>query len=195
MRALRNCRARPRRHRYRGWQHYQRSSAHNYDRAGSAKLASGFMRRDFGGAVGDDICVTGTLGDAALGWRLLAGKPQRSRSRTHEYEKKIASRKSFLSSAFPFPPRRRGSTPAARALQRFRPVPGRYRFSATALCRTLGHILERSSVGAEIDASRIPDFLPHIGRIVGDDLSLALGWRRRLRIALFASAPGIARLN
>jgi len=52
----------------------------------------------------------------------------------------------------------------------------------------LGHILERSNVGAEIDASRIP-ISPAYRAIVGDDLSLALGGDEDYEL-LFCVRPG-----
>ena len=140
------------------------------------------MRRD-AARVGDDICVTGTLGDAALGWRLLAGKLNaRAVARTNTKKDRVA--KKFLVERFLRPKAR---LDAGARLAALRPVPAAIDLS-DGLVQDLGHILERSSVGAEIDASRIPISSAYRA-IVGDDLSLALGGGEDYEL-LFCVRPG-----
>ncbi len=116
------------------------------------------LRRD-AARPGDQIYVTGTLGDAAAGWRIL--------------DRRLTARgaaRSFLV--------RRALTPTARlaagqALSRMRPAPAAIDIS-DGLLRDLRHILERSSVGAEIDTDAIP-LSPAYRAAMRGDLELALG--------------------
>jgi thiamine-monophosphate kinase len=117
------------------------------------------MRRDTARS-GDEIFVTGTLGDAAIGWRILAGKLKAPKNRSAT--KYVVER--FLS------PRAR--LYAGQWLAAIRPTPASIDIS-DGLMQDLGHILERSGVGAEIDASRIP-VSPAYRASMGDDLSHAL---------------------
>jgi thiamine-monophosphate kinase len=98
------------------------------------------LRRDTA-REGDEIFVTGTLGDAALGWRILAG----------EVEASGAARK-FLVSRFIGPQAR---LDAGQQLSRMRPTPAAIDIS-DGLLQDLGHILERSGIGAEVDLAAIP---------------------------------------
>jgi thiamine-monophosphate kinase len=117
------------------------------------------MRRD-AARVGDEIFVTGTLGDAALGWRILAGKLK---------PKKNGAATKYLVERFLSPHAR---LHAGQRLATLRPTPAAIDVS-DGLMRDLGHILERSGVGAEIEASRIP-VSPAYRALMGDNLQYAL---------------------
>ncbi len=130
------------------------------------------MRRD-AARIGDEIFVTGTLGDAALGWRLLAGK-LRARGKSRAY----------LIDRFRRPPLR---VAAGKRLTRLRPAPAAIDIS-DGLLQDLGHILERSRVGAEIDATRVPVSAAYRA-IMGDDLSHALSGGEDYEL-LFCVRPG-----
>lgn len=130
------------------------------------------LRRDSARA-GDEIFVTGTLGDAALGWRILAGK-RRVRS---------ASRRRLLSRYLA--PTARLS--AGRRLAALRPAPAAIDIS-DGLLQDLGHLLERSGVGAEVDAASIPVSTAY-REVAGPDLSLALSGGEDYEL-LFCIRPG-----
>lgn len=141
------------------------------------EVGRGVMRRD-AARVGDDIFVTGTLGDAALGWRLLAGKLKIANT------KRYRAAREFLVERFLRPSAR---LDAGARLAALRPTPAAIDIS-DGLMQDLGHILERSRVGAEIDASRIPTS-PAYRAMVGDDLSHALGGGEDYEL-LFCVRPG-----
>ena len=107
---------------------------------------------------GDAIYVTGTVGDAALGLRLLSGN-SRARGRTRK----------FLIDRFLNPTAR---LDAGRALARIRPTPAAIDLS-DGLWQDLGHVLERSGVGAEIDPALLP-LSPAYRAVAGTDASYAL---------------------
>ncbi len=115
------------------------------------------MRRD-AARPGDDIFVTGTLGDAALGWRILANEVRAQRRARR-----------FLVNRYLAPTARLG---AGARLARLRPVPAAIDIS-DGLLQDLSHVLDSSRVGADLDESKIP--LSTGYRLVArDDLSHAL---------------------
>ncbi len=108
---------------------------------------------------GDDIFVTGTVGDSSAGLAILSGK----------LAARGAARKFLIERHLNPTPR----IEAGLALAKLRPTPAAIDIS-DGLLQDLGHILERSRVGAEIDAAAIP-LSPAYRSAMGDDLSLALG--------------------
>ncbi len=146
------------------------------------EAGAGVLRRD-AARVGDDIFVTGTLGDADLGWRLLAGKIN-ARVSARANSKNYRAAKKFLVERFLRPSAR---LDAGARLAALRPVPAAIDLS-DGLMQDLGHILERSRVGAEIDASRVPISSAYRA-IAGDDLSHALGGGEDYEL-LFCVGPG-----
>lgn len=136
------------------------------------------MRRDTA-RVGDEIFVTGTTGDAALGWRLLAGALNpRGKVRNG------AAAKRFVINRFLRP---RARVLEGRRLVAIHPTPAAIDIS-DGLAQDLGHILDRSGVGAEIDASRIP-VSPAYRVLIGRDLELALTGGEDYEL-LFCLRPG-----
>ncbi len=122
---------------------------------------------------GDEIFVTGTVGDAAAGLRILDGK----------LAARGAARK-FLINRFLEPTAR---LTAGRKLARLRPAPAAIDIS-DGLCQDLGHILERSGVGAEIDVEAIP-LSPAHRAAIGGDPELALNGGEDYEL-LFCLKPG-----
>ena len=98
------------------------------------------MRRDLARA-DDDIFVTGTVGDSSAGLAILMGK----------CDARGAVRKFLIERHLNPTPR----IEAGLALAKINPTPAAIDIS-DGLLQDLGHILERSSVGAEIDARAIP---------------------------------------
>ncbi|HEY6298184.1 MAG TPA: thiamine-phosphate kinase [Candidatus Binatus sp.] len=140
----------------------------------------GVMRRD-AARPGDEIFVTGTLGDAALGWRILAGKLE-ARGNT----KKNRAAEKYLVERFLRPHAR---LYAGQRLAALRSAPAAIDVS-DGLIQDLGHILERSGVGAEIDALRIP-ISPAYRALMGDDLVHALTGGEDYEL-IFCVKPGRA---
>ena len=138
----------------------------------------GVMRRD-AARPRDEIFVTGTLGDAALGWRILAGK-LKARG---DGRKDRAARK-YLAERFLHPGAR---LYAGQRLAAIRPAPAAIDVS-DGLMQDLGHILERSGVGAEIDASRIP-VSPAYRALMGGDFVHALTGGEDYEL-IFCMKPG-----
>ena len=115
------------------------------------------MRRDTARS-GDAIYVTGTVGDAALGLRILG--------------KKLAARgaaRAYLINRLLQPTARLA---AGARLTRLRPPPSAIDIS-DGLHQDLGHIVERSKLGAEIEAGLIPLSVAYRAT-VGDDPRIAL---------------------
>jgi len=98
------------------------------------------MRRD-AARPGDKIYVTGTVGDAALGLRILQNKISAAGS-AREY---LVKR--FLQPA--------AQVAAGRKLARIKPSPAAIDIS-DGLWQDLGHVLERSEVGAKVDSTALP---------------------------------------
>ena len=115
------------------------------------------LRRDTARA-GDTIYVTGTLGDAAAGLRILTGR-LRAGPRARR----------FLVNRFLQPTAR---IEAGMRLARIAPAPAAIDVS-DGFWQDLGHVLGRSGTGAEIDASTIP-LSPAYRAAVGCDPTLAL---------------------
>jgi thiamine-monophosphate kinase len=121
------------------------------------EVARQALRRDTA-REGDEIFVTGTLGDAALGWRIMAGK-LRARNNARK----------FLVARFVAPPAR---LTAGRKLARMRPLPAAIDIS-DGLLQDLGHILERSGVGAEVELEAVPRSSQYLA-VMQDQMDLAL---------------------
>lgn len=115
------------------------------------------LRRD-GAKPGDDIFVTGTIGDAACGWRILGGE-LRARGTTRD----------FLTGRFRTPTAR---IEAGRRLAAMKSASAAIDVS-DGLMQDLGHIVKRSGVGAEIDANTVP-VSPAYRALMSTDLGLAL---------------------
>jgi thiamine-monophosphate kinase len=120
-------------------------------------VSGGSLRRDNARA-GDSIYVTGTIGDAAVGLRILDGK----------LKARGAARK-FLVDRFLSPTAR---VDAGRKLAQMRPHAAAIDLS-DGLWQDLDHILEVSGVGAEIDPAAIP-LSPAYRTVIGDDPAVAL---------------------
>lgn len=132
----------------------------------------GVMRRDLA-RVGDDIFVTGTVGDSSAGLAILSGK----------LKVNGAAEKSLIERHLNPAPR----IEAGLALARLLPTPAAIDIS-DGLLQDLGHILKRSGVGAEIDAVAIPVSSAYRAAM-GDDLTLALGGGEDYEL-LFCARPG-----
>ena len=120
--------------------------------------SGGVMRRDLARA-GDDIFVTGTVGDSAAGLAILLGKRAA----------RAAARRFLLERHLNPTPR----IEAGLALAELRPTPAAIDIS-DGLLQDLGHICARSSVGAEVEARALPVSSAY-HEAMNDDLSLALG--------------------
>lgn len=136
------------------------------------KLTGAPLRRDRA-RPDDEIYVTGSLGDAAAGWRILAGRLRTGREARR-----------FLVDRFLRPPDR---TAAGLRLARIRPVPAAIDLS-DGLLQDLGHILERSGVGAELSTDALPRSQAYRAAL-GDDPALALTGGEDYEL-LFCVRPG-----
>ena len=130
------------------------------------------LRRD-AARVGDEIFVTGTVGDATLGWQILAGK----------LSARGPSRK-FLIDRFLCPTAR---LTAGQRLTLINPPPAAIDIS-DGLWQDLGHVLERSGVGAEIEAATLPLSAAYRA-VAGDNLEFALSGGEDYEL-LFCLRPG-----
>lgn len=116
------------------------------------------LRRD-AARPGDTIYVSGTLGDAGAGLRILSGR-MRARGAARD----------FLIGRLLRPTARLA---AGQRLAQIRPAPAAIDIS-DGLWQDLGHILERSGVGAEVDSAALP-LSGAYRAVVGNDPALALG--------------------
>ncbi len=128
------------------------------------------LRRD-NARPGDEIYVTGTLGDAAAGWRILERKLR-----------PVGPERSFLVARFLKPAARLA---AGQALARMSPAPAAIDIS-DGLLQDLGHILERSGVGGR-DRSRLDTAVAGLSRSIARQYRARAYWRRRLRAAVLHS--------
>ncbi len=131
-------------------------------------------RRDLARA-DDDIFVTGTVGDSSAGLAILSG----------EVSARGAARKSLVECHLNPTPR----IEAGLELAKIKPTPAAIDIS-DGLLQDLGHILERSRVGAEIDVAAIPVSSAYRAAM-GDDLSLALGGGEDYEL-LFCARPDLS---
>jgi thiamine-monophosphate kinase len=115
------------------------------------------MRRD-SARPGDKIYVTGTVGDAALGLRILQNKiPAAGSARDHLVKR-------FLQPTAQIAP--------GRKLARIKPPPAAIDIS-DGLWQDLGHVLERSGVGAKVESTALPLSAAY-RQVYGDNRDLAL---------------------
>jgi thiamine-monophosphate kinase len=138
------------------------------------EASRGVMRRDLARA-GDEIFVTGTVGDSAAGLAILSGK----------LVARGATRKFLLERHLNPTPR----IEAGLALAKLRPLPAAIDIS-DGLLQDLGHILKRSRAGAEIDVTAIPVSAAYRAAM-GDDLTLALGGGEDYEL-LFCVPPSLS---
>ena len=136
------------------------------------EMPGGAMRRDSARA-GDEVYVTGTVGDAAAGLRILQSEIK-ARGKARDY---LVNR--YLS-------------PSARIeqglrLRRIRPLPAAIDIS-DGLLQDLGHILQRSGVGAEVELDAVPRSEAYRS-VIGDDPALAIGGGDDYEL-LFCMRPG-----
>ncbi len=121
------------------------------------EVENGPLRRD-SARPGDKIYVTGTLGDAALGLRILQKKvAARGRQRDHLVKR-------FLE---PTP-----QLAIGRKLARLKPTPAAIDIS-DGLWQDLGHLLQRSGVGGRVFSEALP-LSEAYRQVYGDNCDLAL---------------------
>jgi thiamine-monophosphate kinase len=138
----------------------------NVTRAGALAITIALLGEVRGAALrrdaarpGDTIYVTGTLGDAAAGLRILSGRLRAP-----------APARKFLVKRFLQPTAR---LKAGLGLVRLKPAPAAIDLS-DGLWQDLGHVLERSGTGAEIESGALPLSAAYRAAL-GDDPALALG--------------------
>jgi thiamine-monophosphate kinase len=115
------------------------------------------MRRD-SARPGDKIYVTGNVGDAALGLRILQNKIQAVGAVREQLVKRFLQPRAQLATG--------------RKLARLQPTPAAIDIS-DGLWQDLGHILECSGVGARVISTKLPLSAAY-RRVWGDDCNLAL---------------------
>ncbi len=138
------------------------------------ETSKGVTRRDLA-RVGDDIFVTGTVGDSSAGLAILNGK----------VSARGAARKFLIERHLNPTPR----IEAGLAIAKIDPTPAAIDIS-DGLIQDLGHILERSRVGAEIEVVAIPVSSAYRAAM-GEDLSLALGGGEDYEL-LFCARPNLS---
>jgi thiamine-monophosphate kinase len=138
------------------------------------EASRGVTRRDLA-RTGDDIFVTGTVGDSSAGLAILNG----------ELRVRGAARNFLIERHLNPTPR----VEAGLALAKIRPTPAAIDIS-DGLLQDLEHILERSRVGAELDATAIP-VSSQYRAAMGRDLSLALGGGEDYEL-IFCARPGLS---
>lgn len=131
------------------------------------------MRRR-GARVGDGVFVTGTVGAAALGWRLLAAGRDEATEETH----------AFL---------QRWRRPRARfdVAEQIRRVASSCIDLSDGVLQDLGHLCEQSGVGADVEIGRLPLERGHhtVATAAGEDpLELALSGGEDFEL-LFTASP------
>ena len=142
------------------------------------EVVRGVMRRD-AARPGDEIFVTGTLGDAALGWRILAGKLKERAGASKDRAARNHVVERFL--------RPNARLYQGHKLAALRPAPAAIDVS-DGLMQDLEHILDRSGVGAEVDASRVPVSTAYRA-LMGADLRHALTGGEDYEL-IFCVSPG-----
>jgi thiamine-monophosphate kinase len=136
------------------------------------EVESAPMRRD-SARPGDKIYVTGTVGDGALGLRILQNQIAASGRARHYLVKRFLQPSAQIS--------------VGRKLARIKPAPTAIDIS-DGLWQDLGHVLERSGVGARVNSTALP-LSPAYRRVYGDNWDLALSGGDDYELLFCLSAP------
>ncbi|WP_286828535.1 MULTISPECIES: thiamine-phosphate kinase [Kordiimonas] len=113
-------------------------------------VPSGTMIKRSGAQMGDDVYVSGTLGDAALGLKMVQGRLDASEGLVRRYRK---------------------PTPRVALGQALRGVASACADVSDGLLADLGHICAASAVGARVDQSSLP-LSEAVAALVGQDSEL-----------------------
>jgi len=132
------------------------------------------LRRD-SARPGDRIYVTGTVGDAALGLRILQNQVSAAGSVRNQLVKRFLQPTAQLG--------------AGRKLARLKPPPAAIDIS-DGLWQDLGHVLERSGVGAQVDRTALPLSAAY-RQVCGNSCDLALSGGEDYEL-LFCLRPRIS---